>query len=304
MIKSNQTVIDHGKKYDGILVYVNGELLILPAPIYPPFITEYNIFKGLNVTFKEKIAIGGTDISGFKTQKTTDKRNGCITFGALAETGYAFATVIGDEVLQGKMNWTKPKLFNLPDETSLGTMKSINDALSPFIGDVRFTPYLITAAVLGAAMNQRHTSELSMGALTSEHVLINQAKKYALKTSIPAQELSLKAMTKLLSHMGAEFKGHFIELNHIVDTGIHHDHLLGKILKSTDHSNISGAQIKILEHPEHFTHSNLLGDYELQEFPSGTWRFEVSCVGYITIVVILTIEKSEIVHHDFMLIPV
>ena len=194
MIKVNQKILDKGRKYSGLRLFLGNNTT--PILAYAPFNDRYIIFKSENDTFLQKVAIISADNSGTFKQKTKDKHTASNTFGGIAGTGKAYAIATGKGVLEGQMDWTKAKVFNEPDQICLGTQKAINDSLRPLIGDVVFDTYGITTAILDAAMLERSTSSDSMGAVKAAIATINAAKKYIFETSIPDTEGTLKEIDR------------------------------------------------------------------------------------------------------------
>ena len=294
----NQRILEKDKKFIALLKFTNGATIAY-APMSALNAT-LNTQKGL---FNDKLTEASVNITGFKLQKTADKKEMATDFGAIAQTAHTYAVSINDETLQGKTHWTKAMLFNLPDATAHGTCQSIYDALTPLIGIPAFDAYGITLLKLDNAKGKKETFVLSSGAVKVQNKKRNDAKKALLHTNIHDMETTIALMVGLLSNMSTDFQSTFNSLNRTDTTGVHHNILEGSIFKSTDHSGIAGAQIKLVEHPTHIALSDLLFEYKLDEFPSGTSQFEVSATGYHTITITLTIPKGESLHHDFMLDP-
>ena len=293
------------KEYGGLKKFLDDNVLIIDAGYKP--MRDFRDKFLLNYTyFSDNYDKAITDTKPLTTQKTADKHAMANIFGPLAETGFAFANVTADETLKGQMNWSKSSIFNSTDENASAVCKNIYTNLKALLPNVSLeTDYLIDLVLLDADLVFRNNYDTSSNTATNTIVAKSVSLHNLSDTAIPAMEVILVNMDKVISHMSQDFQDQF-KLLYTVDTssGVHHDHLLGQVFDSITSLGIDGVQIKIVEHPEHFTKTNLLFNYSLDSFPFGTWQFEVSKAGYHTITITLTVGKGKTVHHDFMLVPV
>ncbi|MEI6816602.1 MAG: hypothetical protein WCL14_08320 [Bacteroidota bacterium] len=293
------------KEYDAMKKFLDDNHIVIDAGYKPMrnFRTEFL----LNHTYFTENFNGATvNTKPLTAQKTSDKHSMANIFGPLAETGFAFAGETADVTLKGQMNWTKASIFSSTDANAASICQNIYADLKALLPNTLLEmDYLVTLLVLNADLVYKTDFENS--ATTADNAII--AKSVCLHnisdTAIPKMEEILVSMDKVVSHMSQDFQDKF-KLLYTVDTssGVRHDHLLGKVFDSVTSIGIPDVQIKLVEHPEHVTTTDLLFDYELSSFPNGTWQFEVSKVGYHTITITLTVGKGKTVHHDFMLVPV
>ncbi|MEI6815782.1 MAG: hypothetical protein WCL14_04160 [Bacteroidota bacterium] len=293
------------KEYDDIKKFLVDNHLVIDGG-YKPMKDFRTQFLLKHTYFTENYDIAITDTKPFTAQKTSDKHDMANIFGPLAETGYAFANVTSNVTLKGQMNWTKSSIFNSTDENASSICQNIYNDLKALLPNLLLeNDYLVTLLVLNADLVFKTDYDTSSSTASNSIIAKSACLHNISETAIPQIEEILVNMDKIISHMPQDFQDQF-KLLYTVDTssGVSHDHLMGQVFNSVTNLGIDGAQIKIVEHPEHVTKTNLLFDYELTSFPSGTWQFEVSKAGYHTITITLTIEKGKTVHHDFMLVPV
>jgi hypothetical protein len=247
---------------------------------------------------------------GITLDKKTLKHNIAFTASIICDKARAFGLSFGQIPLAEEMRLRADLIENRNDEDFLPFIQHINDVITPFLADVNFIPYGVTAGDLSTLLTDAATFDGMIGlagTAKSTAQVANVNVDALLDGPLRQNLIQFDLLVKHFSNTDPDFvKGYYINAA-VDDLGVHHNGIEGVIVGPTPPDDPaalpkSGVTVKILG-TNKVALTNVLGHYSIVRVKSGDYNVEVSKPGYKTITQTVKIKRGQILDADFTLMP-
>ncbi len=298
-----QAESDELRKYQTIRIVINNN---------PLSVAKSSMFKAKTLTFldnlqniEEEIANKNIDTSGFTENKNSLKEIVAIFYDPICSYVEEFAIENKHTDLAKNVNYTESKIFHLKDSSVFGVISAINTAITPFIEDVKFIPYGITAPILLDGLHKATTFRdyLSTNFEAKHEKTVASDAVESLLQPLRDNVDSFNRLIKWFKLNDSEFFNLYIAANKTIHTGNRITKIGGFIYKKGTTIGIPKATFKNLETGLTVT-ADLLGAFLMEKFKSGLFNFEISAPDYITIYQIIKVSPGSAYEFNFELEPV
>jgi len=278
----------------------------------PISVVKSLMFKAKTVTFLEnlqkiedEIANKNIDTSGFTENKNTLKEIVAIFYDPICAYAEEFAVENKHTDLAKNVNYTESKIFHLKDGSVFGIVTAINAAITPFIEDVKFVPYGVTAPILLEGLHKATTFRDYLSTnfeAKHEKTVAGDAVENLLKPLRDNVD-SFNRLIKWFKLNDEEFYNLYIVANKLIHTGNRITKIGGFIYKKGTEIGIPKATFKNIETGLTAT-ADLLGTYLMEKFKSGLFNFEIAAPGFISKQQIIKVSPGTAYEFNFELDPV
>jgi len=295
-----QAESDELRKYKTIRIVINNN---------PLSVAKSSMFKAKTLTFlvnleniEEEIANKNIDTSGFTENKNTLKEIVANFYDPICAYAEEFAVENKHTDLAKNVNYTESKIFHLKDGSVFGIVTAINAAITPFIEDVKFVPYGITAPILLEGLHKATTFRDYLSTnfeAKHEKTVAGDAVENLLKPLRDNVD-SFNRLIKWFKLNDEEFYNLYFAANKTIHTGNRITKIGGFIYKKGTEIGIPKATFKNLETGLTAT-ADLLGAYSMEKFKSGLFNFEIAEPGFISKQQIIKVSPGSAYEFNFEL---
>jgi hypothetical protein len=268
---------------------------------YTPFREEVNSFNDnldyLETLIQDKNGTG----AGITSTKTTLKQSVANRLAVVCTTTKAFALKYNNATLVAEMNFRANEIFRLKDADFLPFVLHVQELITPLLGDVTYSPYEVTAAVLTAIVADAQTFNSLIGK-ADVHVTGNTVVNKNIDSVIRLLHNNIVQFDLLIDYFNStnpDFVAGY-HINSAVDnTGVRHTGIEGII--TANGQPVSGAQIKLANSTKSAV-TDLYGHYSLVRIAPGDYMVEIQAKGFPSKTVVYHINRGRVSTLDLELL--
>ena len=255
--------------------------------------THFGVLNGL-IPDKGALSVGVTE------SKISIKEGIAKVMGLVCGKTKVFAIKTSNTVLEAAVNVTESDILRMKEGDLLPFVINTNAAITPFLANVLFTPYGVTAAILATQLANA-TSYNGMIGAAGVIITTDKIANKNINAAIKVLQTDLKTFDLLIDDFEATYPN-FVEGYHsnakVQHVGVHHSGIEGTVTDKVTGAVIFGATIRIIGLTKSST-TNLFGKYVISPVAPKDYQVQVSAPGYVTITVVKHIISGSIVELDF-----
>ena len=273
--------------------------------LLPTFATRATIFESHLTDLEKAIISKNITSTGATIDKNLKKRAVAVYYEDKCQLTRNFAIDAGNNDLAKNINFTENSIFHLKDIEVYPQIVAINNTITPFLNDLVYKTYNITALTLsdGLALAADFRDYLH----TNTNIL--HGKSVAGK-SIDALLIPLRADNHSFNMQMTWHKKHanafyllYDEGNRINQTGNAITRLLGDVVEKGSGNLIPNAVITNNQLEKSVT-ADLSGHYSIEKFISGLYSYTITAPEFKPITVVLKSVSGESLTHNFELVAI
>ena len=257
--------------------------------------THFGILDGL-------IPNKGALSTGVTQGKTSIKEGIAKVMGLVCGKTKVFAMKTGNTVLEAAVNVTENEILHKKEADILSFVINTNAAITPFLANVLFTPYGITAATLATQLTNANSYNSLIGA-AGVVITTDKIANKNINAAIKVLQTDLKTFDLLIDDFETTYPN-FVEGYHsnakVQHVGVHHSGIEGTVTDKVTGAVIFGATIRIIGLTKSGT-TSLLGKYLISPVAPKDYQVQVSAPGYVTITVVQHVFSGVIGVLDFVM---
>ncbi len=267
---------------------------------FPPFADDVVLYKTHFGTLNGLIPDKGALTSGVTQGKTLLKEGIAKVMGLVCSKTKVFAMKTGNTVLEAAVNVTENDILHYKEADMLPFVSNTIATITPFLTNVLYTPYGVTAALLATQL----TNATSYNGLIGVAGGITTTDKIAnanINAAIKVLQTDLKTFDLLIDDFEAanpDFVAGYHSNAAVEHVGIRHSGIQGTVTDAVTGAVIFEATIKIIGLTKSTT-SNLYGKYVISPVKATDYQVQVSAPGYTTQTVVHHIYSGSIGVLDF-----
>ena len=255
--------------------------------------THFGILDGL-------IPNKGALSTGMTGGKTLLKDGIAKVMGLVCGKTKVFAIKTGNTELEAAVNVTESDILRMKEADLLPFVINTNAAITPFLTNILYTPYGVTAAILAAQLTKANSYNSLIGA-AGVIITTDKIANKNINAAIKVLQTDLKTFDLLIDDFDVTYPN-FVEGYHsnamVQHVGIHHSGIEGTVTDKLTGAVIFGATIRIIGLTKSSS-TSLLGKYLISPVAPKDYQVQVSAPGYVTITVVHHIFSGAIGVLDF-----
>ena len=255
--------------------------------------THFGILDGL-IPNKGALSTGVTE------GKTTLRDGIAKAMGLVCGKTKVFAMKTGNTVLEAAVSVTESDILRLKEADVLPFVINTNAAITPFLANVLYTPYGVTAAILATQFTNA-TSYNGMIGAAGVIITTDKIANKNINAAIKVLQTDLKTFDLLIDDFEVTYPN-FVAGYHsnakVQHVGIHHSGIEGTVTDKITGAVIFGATIRIIGLTKSSV-TSLLGKYVISPVAPKDYQVQVSAPGYVTQTVVHHINSGVIGVLDF-----
>jgi len=258
---------------------------------YLPFKQNVAIFTGHFIDFDKLIPDKGVLTTGLTEGKLEIKEGLAKAFALICSKTKEFALKSDNTSLEAEMNVTESDIIHMKEADILPFVSNTIDTITPFLTNVAYIPYGITAIFLATQFTNATNFNDQIGAARAIIITDNIANKNINK-AIKVLQTDLNSFDLLINQFldtNPNFVAEYHKNATIIHTGIHHSGIQGKVTEAETGVVIFGATIRIIGLTK-VAVTNLLGNYSIISVQAKDYQIQVGAPGFVS---------QTVIHHIF-----
>lgn len=258
---------------------------------FTPFEEDVVIYHSHFTLLDGVIPNKGALSTGVTAGMTVNKTGIAKVMGLICSKTKVFAMKTGNTELEAAMNVTETDILHMKEADVLPFVVNAIAAINPFLANVLYTPYGVTALLLATQLTNATTYNGKIGA-AGGIIISDKIANQKINAAIKVLQTDLKTFDLLIDNFEADHPD-FVEAYHssakVIHLGVHHSGIQGTVTDVLTGAVIFGATIRIIGLTKTST-TTLLGKYLISPVKATDYQVQVSAPGYVT---------QTIVHHIF-----
>ncbi len=270
---------------------------------YLPFKQDVAIFHGHFEELDNLIPDKGALTTGITLEKILEKEAIAKVFALVCSKTKDFAIKSGDTKLEAAMNVSERDILHMKEVDILPFVSNTIEVITPFLANVAFIPYGITAPFLAAQLTKAINFNGQIGAAKGLIIIDSIANKNINK-AIKVLQSDIKFFDLLINQFedtNPDFVDEYHKNAMVVHMGVHHSGIQGTVAEAETGAVIYGATIRIIGLKK-VAATNLLGKYIISPVQAKDYQVQVGAPGYATQTVIHHIYSGNISVLHFVLV--
>ena len=273
--------------------------------LLPTFSARVTLFDSHLTELEKAIISKNITSTGATIDKNLKKKAVGVYYEDKCQLTRNFAVDAGNNDLAKNINFTENSIFHLKDIDVYPQIVAINNTITPFLNDVVYKTYNITAQTLsdGLALAADFRDYLHTNTNILHGKSVAGKSIDALLIPIRADNRSFNMQMTWHKKNANAFYQLYDEINRINQTGNSITRILGDVLIKGTTTPIAKAVITNVE-MERTVIADLQGHFVMEKFLSGLAQYTVSAPGYHPLTVVIKTIRGESLTHNFELEPI